>query len=94
MPITFQGDGSAGNEQVDYDGTSIVVHIAPGHTTAENVVAAINAAGHDSGQLPFTAALDPLDNTGGGQGLVDVRHCPNPGRLGQGLRQDFRPASG
>jgi flagellar hook-associated protein 3 FlgL len=74
VTITLANDPAvvAGKETVAYDPTAntITVHIAAGTSRAFNVIDAINKA-HDAGDVPFMAAMDPLDDVNGGQGLVE-----------------------
>jgi flagellar hook-associated protein 3 FlgL len=62
-----------GKEKVDYDPNAhtITVRIDEGYSRAYNVIDAINKA-HASGDLPFTADVDPMDSVEGGQGLVEA----------------------
>jgi len=73
VTISFRDDPgvAAGSETVDYDpvAKTIVVGIDEGHTTAEQVVAALNDPLVAPG-LPFTARLDPLGTENGGRGLI------------------------
>ncbi|MHB8903116.1 MAG: flagellar hook-associated protein FlgL, partial [Thermoguttaceae bacterium] len=86
-----------GNETVAYDPLAgeIVVGIDEGNTQATHVVDALNAA-RDLGVLPFTARLDPLDQTlNAGTGLV--AETPPGGVAGttaQGRGVDFDRDSG
>jgi flagellin-like hook-associated protein FlgL len=61
-----------GGEYVEYDpGVSLKVHVAGnGMTRADRVVEVLNDA-HDAGDIPFTAEIDPLDDTRGGINFVE-----------------------
>ena len=76
--IAIQGDPNvaAGKETVSYDATTmaIVVHVAAGQTTTQQVVTALNNA-HTAGTIPFTASLDPV--AGAGNGLTIASVTPN-----------------
>ncbi|MGW8256982.1 MAG: flagellar hook-associated protein FlgL, partial [Thermoguttaceae bacterium] len=63
---------TAGHEKVVYDpvACTITVGIEAGASRAYQVVNAINYA-HDSGDLPFTAEVDPSDDVNHGYGLVE-----------------------
>jgi flagellin-like hook-associated protein FlgL len=75
LSVTLVNDDtiSAGHERVQYDPAAgtITIYIDEGRTRAYQVVNAINNA-HDSGDLPFTADIDPLDDVYGGQGFVEA----------------------
>jgi flagellar hook-associated protein 3 len=62
------GSGAAGNESAVYDGTTntLVVTIASGVSTANQVIAAINGEGS------FTASLDPHEPGNNGSGIVQA----------------------
>lgn len=69
VTVRYVGDVAMGAEYVEYTpGSEIVVHVAPSHTEARQIVDLINAVPN----LPFTARLDPLDNTDGGKNVVQL----------------------
>ena len=93
ITVSFSNDPTvtAGNEKVVYDPNAHTISIAiqPGVTTADDVVAAINAA-HASGTppVPFTAELDPLDGAFAGSAVLNSQGIPavtTSGGSGQNL---------
>jgi len=76
---------TAGNEVANFDGSTLTISIEPGESTANNVVAAINAEG------TFTAALDPSDSTSfieAGTGAVNLSSvATTSGGVGTSLDQ-------
>jgi len=76
---------TAGNEVASFDGSTLTISIEPGESTANNVVAAINAQG------TFTAKLDPSDSTSfieAGTGAVNLSStATTSGGLGESLDQ-------
>lgn len=80
-----------GSETVVYTpGASIDVHVSEGRTRSHDVVKAINAA-YAAGQLPFTARLDPLESSLGGNGLV---YSTASGETSGGSGENFDKLSG
>jgi flagellin-like hook-associated protein FlgL len=76
--IAIEGDPTvtAGQETVSYNAATmaIVVHVAAGQTTTQQVVTALNNA-NAAGTIPFTASLDPV--AGAGNGLAIIGVTPN-----------------
>jgi len=77
---------TAGNEVVSFSGSTLSIQIEPGESTANDVVAAINAEG------TFTAQLDPSDSTSfiaAGTGNVNLNGVPavTSGGTGSSLDQ-------
>ena len=73
VTISVADDGSvaAGHESVvyDVDHKTLTVYIENNHSTAQQVIDAVNEANRQ-GTSPFTAALDPLDSSLGGAGVL------------------------
>ena len=67
IEIVFRDDAVVGAESVDWDGSTLTVHVQNGSTTAEDVVAAVNAAG-----APFTCRVDPIEKAHDGAGLISI----------------------
>ncbi|MBN2291828.1 MAG: hypothetical protein JXM70_05350 [Pirellulales bacterium] len=68
IAISFTDTAAAGSETVTYDpvAQTLVIGIEAGASTAADVIDAIN----NEPTCPFTAEIDPLDDTDGGEGIV------------------------
>ncbi len=76
ITVQYYDDGTVmdpGTEYAWYEEATrtVWVNIKTGYTTAQHVVAAINAA-YDPDTFPFRAELDPLDEQNGGKAAVTV----------------------
>ena len=91
--VTLVDDKSinSGNEFVVYDAAAktLDVHVRSGATRACQAIDAINAA-HAAGQIPFTAAIDPIEDRSGGQGLVEAGAMQATTRDGAGEALDVQ----
>ncbi len=93
VAVHLVDDGTvvAGEERVEYDpiATTLTIFIADRKTIARQVIDAINLA-HEADPLamPFTAALDPLDDQEGGKGTISIADTP-PATTHDGSGVDF-----
>ena len=89
VTVRFVDDAAPGAEYVDYTpGVEVVVHISASHTESRRIVEVLN---DHLPPLPFTARLDPLDNTGGGRQVVQVSATAE---FKHGAGSEFDKASG
>lgn len=89
VTVNFVGGGVAGSEVVNYSSGTLTVQIQDGESTANDVIAAINAHG------AFTAALDGADTTThalAGTGKVNINNFGSVTTGGSG--QSFDTTSG
>jgi flagellin-like hook-associated protein FlgL len=94
ISIVDDGTVGAGHERVVYDADhkTLTVYIENNHTTAQQVVDAVNEANRQ-GTAPFTAALDPLDSARGGTHVIQSGTTP-PVITGNGSGTDLDQAHG
>lgn len=95
VKVRFFDDGTVmdhGQEVASYDSgaRTLWVNVKTGYSWTVDVVAAINNA-YDPSASPFKAALDPLENIGGGHGVVDVSAI---GEFKHGSGLEFDQSSG
>ncbi len=87
--IVFMDDAMAGGEFVNWDGTTMTIHVDIGSTNAQDVVNAVQAAG-----TPITCRVDPIDKVNDGMGLIGVTPGVVLGTTSDGSGTAFDLASG
>lgn len=93
VAVLLADDGSviAGQEKAVYDpvAKTLTIAIDDGRTQAQQVIQAINNAHQqDPSAMPFTAAVDPLDNRFNGAGVITIAVTP-PASTHDGSGEDF-----
>jgi flagellin-like hook-associated protein FlgL len=79
VSVVDNGSVQAGQESAVYDSgaKTLTIYVDSDQTTARQVVEAVNIAHEqDKTAMPFTAALDPLDDQLGGEGVISIGVTP------------------
>ncbi len=87
--IVFMDDAMAGGEFINWDGTTLTIHVDIGSTSAQDVVNVVQAAG-----IPITCQVDPIDEVDDGLGLIAVTPGVVLGTTAGGSGTAFDLASG
>lgn len=94
ISVIDDGTTTVGHEQVIYNASAIpptlTIKVQTGYTTAQHIVAAMQPL-HDSGAIPYSCRLDPIDDRQGGVGAVSV---PTSASTSGGWGEDFDKDSG